>query len=154
MSSSWMLKRSSRTQQNPFNQWVTTDCAITESKELYDPGAPETTFQNGRPCVTNVQSYGADSANSNGPWLEQTLLFYPMSSEVQGARGQDKGSPEAQSPGFLQEAGGRHQSRIWKGTWVQSSEYQSMSSCYFLGFSRMFKNFPLVISLDSSSPSW
>lgn len=128
-------------------------CAITESKELYD-GAPETTFQNGRLCVANVQSYGADSANSNGSWLGQTLLFYPMSSEVQGARGQDKVSPEAQSPGFPQEAGGGHQSRIWKGTWLQSSEHQSMSSCYFLGFSRMFKNFPLVISLDSSSPSW
>lgn len=77
-SSSWMLKRSSTTQQNPFNQQVTTDFAITESKELYHPGAPGKYLSEWQDlCVTNSQSYEADSVNSNAPWLQQSLLLIP-----------------------------------------------------------------------------
>lgn len=109
-------------------------------------GLLETTF-------SNIQSNEADSVNGNDPWVDSPLATKcPQRLRVPGAG--EKGSAEAQSPGFPKEARGGHQSRVWKGTWLQTSEHQSMSSCYFLGFSRMFKNFPLVISLDSSSPSW
>lgn len=90
--SSWMLKTSSTTQQKPLNQQVTTDFAITESKELYDPGGPEKHLSEWQAlCVTNSQSYEANSVNSNAPWLEQSLLLIPNILKGAGCRGRGGG---------------------------------------------------------------
>lgn len=89
--------------------------------------------------------------NCTDPWVEQILLLLPPQVwEAQRTRSKGKGRSR-RSPS---DSTGRKDRAAPRAVWFQASGQSPHSSCYFLGFSRMLRNFPRVISLDSSSPSW
>lgn len=150
-----LLKRSSTTQQSPFNPH---DFAIRIKVTIRPQSSWKQPFRRTGPPESGSQYPGLQSRLSKQQWSLSRTDSSLLPNVLRGAECQEQGRRavlEAQSPASPKEArGGHHQSYTGKGTWLQSSDHQSTSSRYFLGFSRMFRNFPLVISLDSSNPSW
>lgn len=155
MSSSWvLLKRSSTAQQSPVTH-VTLTLPLQNQGHSKVPGLLHY-FWKGPSRMTGTLCYQYTELRSRlGEW--QWSLGRTDSSlatkcpQVQSARSRGVGSSGSS---LSQACGVPHQSYTGKGTWLWSSGHLCRSVCYFLGFSRMFRNLPLVISLDSSSPSW